>query len=128
MADTTNLAAILLNWRTNVKFYHWNTISYARHVATDNFVGTLDTAIDSIIEKYIARYGRPTGETAQHKVRPLSVDILNDQNAPAAMKAFASWLQKEFPKYVSQADTDLINLRDDLLGHTENLIYLMTLN
>ena len=96
---------------------------YARHVATCSLGAALDTSIDSIIEKYIARYGRPLlSDVATVPVLPL-----NDADALAAMKKMAVWLQKEFPKYVKASDTDLLNLRDDLLGHVQNTIYLFSL-
>ena len=110
-------------WKLSIKFYHWNTTVYARHVATCSLHGNLESAIDSIIEKYIARYGRPLfNEMVSVPMLPLT-----DGDAIAAMKKFATWLMKEFPKYVKSSDTDLLNLRDDLLGHVENTIYLFSL-
>jgi hypothetical protein len=121
--STLNLALELFMWKLTIKFYHWNTVVYARHVATCSLGAALDTSIDSIIEKYIARYGRPLlSDVATVPVLPL-----NDADALAAMKKMAVWLQKEFPKYVKASDTDLLNLRDDLLGHVQNTIYLFSL-
>jgi hypothetical protein len=120
--STLNLALELFMWKLSIKFYHWNTTVYARHVATCGLGNTLDEAIDSIIEKYIARYGRPT----MSDVSSVPILPLNDADALAAMKKMAIWLQKEFPKYVKASDTDLLNLRDDLLGHVQNTIYLFS--
>jgi hypothetical protein len=123
-SSTLTLALTLLAWRNAIKFYHWNTFSYARHVATCGFVATLDTAIDSIIEKYIARYGRPTF------TQPQSIPVVpvTDADAISSMKSMAVFLERDFPKFVRKNDTDLINLRDDLLGSLHNLIYLFSLN
>lgn len=121
--STLNLASELFTWRLSIKFYHWNTTVYSRHIATCGFLSTLDTAIDSIIEKYIARYGRPIFDGAIQ----IPVVSINDMDAINIMKKFVVFLQKEFPKYVKNTDTDLLNLRDDLLGNLQNTIYLFSL-
>jgi len=121
--NTLNLATELFVWKLTIKFYHWNTFVYARHVATCGLSGTIDTTIDSIIEKYMARYGRPKFNSVQQ----VAVLPMNDEDGLSVLKRFATWLQKEYPKYVKSSDTDLINIRDDLLGHVENTIYLFSL-
>ncbi len=123
MSKTVDLSLELLAWRNSVKFYHWNTFSYARHVATCSFVAAMDTFVDSVIEKYIARYGRPTITN----VVTIPVMPIVDNDAIAMMKQLANFLQKEFPKFVKASDTDLLNLRDDMLGTVHNTIYLFTL-
>jgi hypothetical protein len=83
----------------------------------------MDTFVDSVIEKYIARYGRPTfGSVVTIPVMPI-----NDADGLAMMKTLVTFLQKEFPKFVKSTDTDLLNLRDDMLGTVQNTIYLFTL-
>ncbi len=83
----------------------------------------MDTFVDSVIEKYIARYGRPTITN----VVTIPVMPIVDNDAIAMMKQLANFLQKEFPKFVKASDTDLLNLRDDMLGTVHNTIYLFTL-
>lgn len=122
--ETLSLTLQLFMWRTSIKYYHWNTESYSRHVATCTFLDAFDTFVDSFTEKYIARYGRPTFGSA----KTVAVVPINDGDAVSIMKQMVVYLQKDLPKYVKQSDTDLLNLRDDILGVLQNTIYLFTLN
>ena len=45
--------------REQIKLYHWQTYMFARHKATDEVIEALDTAIDSYVEIYMGKYGRP---------------------------------------------------------------------
>ncbi len=56
---TGRMAAFLLDFRNNLKAYHWQTKSYARHKTTDELIQKLDALIDSFIEVAASRYGRP---------------------------------------------------------------------
>ena len=55
-----------LQLRNQIKLYHWQTRVYARHIATDQILEKLEKNIDSFVEIYIGKYGRPrlTGANA----------------------------------------------------------------
>ena len=54
-----------MTMREQIKIYNWQTLSYPRHVATNDLVTKLDASIDQFVEVYISKYGRPqlTGKT-----------------------------------------------------------------
>jgi hypothetical protein len=43
--------------RDQIKLYHWETLSFPRHKATDELVTNLDANIDKFVEVYIGKYG-----------------------------------------------------------------------
>ena len=112
----------LLTIRNQVKLYHWQTKSFARHTATDNLTAALDTAIDSFVESYMGRYGRPK----------VSGSIKLHNFTESAAKTFVAketkYLETDLPRKIGKADTDLLNLRDEILAELTKVSYLFTLN
>lgn len=111
----------LLTIRNQVKLYHWQTGSFARHKATDDLTTALDLNIDAFVESYMGRYGRPS----------VSGSIKLHNFSESAAKAFVAketkYLQQELPRKIGKTDTDLLNLRDTILGDLTKVLYLFTL-
>ena len=114
-----------LQLRDQIKLYHWQTKVYARHTATDKVLSDLDRIIDSYVEIYIGKYGRKrlTGDTAI-----VHVTNLTESGATRFIKAAIKYAQSGLIKSLSKIhDTDLLNLRDELVGALNQLLYLFTL-
>jgi len=116
---------VMLILRNQVKLYHWQTMSFSRHKATDDLVTSLDTNIDKFTESYMGRYGRPKMTASTGKIQIYDV---NDKRAPQLMKEAVQWLTKSLPKLLSKDDTDLLNIRDEILGDIQQARYLFTLD
>ncbi len=115
----------LLTLREQIKVYHWQTSSYARHKATDMAIDSLDEHIDKYVEVYMGTYGRPkfTAKTGAIGVRNLS-----EKQIVGFVKAAAAHLQSGFIAGLKPTDTDLVNLRDGMLGDLHQFLYLFLLN
>lgn len=124
-AGTYKFAVELLSFRTTLKMYHWTTFKYSRHIATCGFLDTLDTAIDTMIETYSGKHGRPI--IAPKESMTIAVYNLGDRDLPLLLERMETYLLKTVPTYLAPDDTDMVNLRDDLLGHVRKLMYLITL-
>ena len=111
----------LLTIRNQVKLYHWQTGSFARHKATDDLTAALDTNIDAFVESYMGRYGRPTVSGA------VKLHNFSESAAKAFVAKETQYLQKELPRKIGKDDTDLLNLRDTILGDLTKVLYLFTL-
>jgi hypothetical protein len=113
-----------LNLRDQLKLYHWQTHVYARHVATDKILAELETNIDAFVEIYIGKYGRPkmTGNNLVIKLHNLT-----EAGATKLVSSSIKYLQGPLTKHLSSNDTDLINLRDELIASLSQLLYLFTL-
>lgn len=108
----------------NIKLYHWQTKSFARHKASDELHGNLLGSIDKFIEVYIGRYDRPQFNNSFD----IMVEELTDDKFVSLLKLYVKFLQKELPKYIESTDTELLNIRDDILSHFNQTLYLTTLN
>jgi hypothetical protein len=113
-----------MNLRDQIKIYHWQTKSYARHIASDDLVKKLDTNIDQFVEVYIGKYGRPrfSGKTAV-------IRLSNHSNKDAEMLVddAIAWLGSLSSRLDKRKDTDLLNIRDTIVADLNQVKYLFTL-
>ncbi len=111
--------------RDQIKLYHWQTKSYSRHKATDGVIDALDEHIDKYVEVYMGKYGRPrlTARTNTVKLQNLS-----EASIVRFIKACIHVLTNELTKGLKPTDTDLVNLRDEMLAELDQLLYLFTLH
>jgi hypothetical protein len=115
----------MMTLRDQVKIYHWQTLKYPRHKATDDLIDKLDDNIDKFVEVYMGKYGRPKfgARTGVIKIRNF-----HDEEAPALVKSVIHWLTNKLPKHLKSGDTDLLNIRDEILADLNQTLYLFTLH
>lgn len=109
-----------------VKLFHWKTHSFATHKATDELYESLNEHIDSFIEVLLGKTGTRINLTQKRSIS------LVDLNSQASLKARI----EQFKKYLvslntnkavaSMNDTDLMNIRDEILGDLNKFLYLLT--
>ena len=94
-------------------------------MATDKILKELDTAIDSYVEIYIGKYGRPKilGKNAS-----ITLHNLSEAGASRLVNAAIKYLQGSLTKTLKPTDTDLMNIRDEIIADLNQLLYLFTLN
>lgn len=111
--------------RSQIKLYHWQTYSYARHKATDDVLDTLDKLIDEYVEVYMGKYGRPKLTEKQGCVKIVN---MTEKQAVVFIKRCVQHLLSDVVKgLTADKDSDLLNLRDEMLGALNQLLYLFTL-
>lgn len=110
--------------RDQIKLYHWQTYSYARHKATDAVISSLDEHIDMFVEVWMGKYGRPKITKTTDTV---VVKNMADKTAHTFIKSCIAYLQGPLTKSLKATDSDLANLRDEMLGDLHQLLYLFTL-
>jgi hypothetical protein len=116
---------LMMALRDQVKLYHWQTLNYPRHIATNDLVTKLDANIDQFVEVYIGKYGRPklSGKTSSIHLRNHS-----DKEAVALLKDAINWLSTVLPRKLKKTDTDLFNIRDTIVADLNQTLYMFTLN
>ena len=112
------------NMRDQVKIYHWQTMQYARHKATDDVLKELDDLIDMFVEVFMGKYGRPNMTRTTNTV---AVKNMTDKTATKFIKDCIAHINGPFSKSMRPADTDLLNIRDEMLGSLNKLLYLYSL-
>jgi len=118
------LVSELLQFQLSVKILHWQTRSYAKHIATDTLYKSLSDNIDKFVEIMQGKYGRVKFST-DASISIINFDKKNDENL---IKYIQQWLETKLPKMIHEDDTDLLNIRDEMLGTVKQTRYLFTLN
>lgn len=113
-----------LHLRDQIKLYHWQTRVYSRHIATDKILVELDKSVDSFVEIYLAKYGRPRLNAATGVIR---LHNLTEAGATRLIQSSVKYLQGPLTKRLKATDTDLMNIRDEIIAELNQLLYLFTL-
>lgn len=106
-----------------IKLYHWQTYVHARHEASNDLHSKLLDLSDKFIETYMGKYSRPSFK----KSFKITISELTDDEAVGLLRDFSNYLKNELPKHISEKDTDLLNIRDEILGEVNKTLYLFTL-
>lgn len=114
----------MVEFQQQIKILHWQTTSYARHKAYGNLYENLDELIDKFVEISMGKYGRLK---LSEKNSTLTLKNLKEISINNLLKDFCNFLSDLSNKFDSQTDTDILNIRDEILGEVNKLKYLLTL-
>lgn len=115
-----DFVTILLNYQIQFKIYHWQTKSYARHVASDELV----SAIQDIVDYYV--------ETIIGSRIPFDMSNQTIQLANCSTNAQGDGLLNNFIEYLSMDGTNVIsdigivgleNKWQEFLGQVDKIRY-----
>lgn len=120
------IAMILLSFRDQLKIYHWQTHSYARHKAADKLVETITEQMDRFLETL--QGSRNLRMVVPKKRNYITFKNHTDTTIIALLKEFKKWLNTNLPDKLKPIDNDLRNIRDEILGSVNESLYLFTLN
>jgi hypothetical protein len=121
---SANIVQFYLSLRNAMKIYHWNTLSFPRHKASDELVASIDRLSDSFVEVYMGRYGR---DKALGTDMTLKLPGLDEKQVVKFLEEANEWLSVRLPKLLKPHDTDLLSIRDELLASINQALYLFTL-
>jgi DNA-binding ferritin-like protein len=109
-----------------VKLYHWKTHSYATHKATDDLYGKLNDNIDHFMEVLLGKSGERTNLTSQKSIRLM--DLTSAEELKREVDSFKGYLVALNDNKAMQqmTNSDLYNIRDEILGDLNQFLYLLT--
>ena len=113
----------LVQIQLQFKFLHWQTFGDAKHRAYGGIYDSLGDIIDKFVEAMMGKYGRPEFD-AEFSLMFQDIKSLSVQNF---MDGITEFLVSMTDQLDSRYDTDLLNLRDEMLGDINQLKYLLTL-
>ena len=109
--------------QVQLRHLHWQTKSYAKHQAYGKVYEDMDGLIDEFVEVCMGKHGRPSfvgGYTIEGKdISEISVQEFVDESCDFLISLTETYDPKE--------DSDLLNLRDEILALFNKLKYLLTL-
>ena len=113
-----------------IKIYHWNTNHYATHKATDQLYGDLNEKVDTFVETMLGKESVST----RHKVLKINSLKMNTYKSnkdfrkeTESYKSFLIGLTNN-KLFNTPQNSDLMNMRDDILASLNQFLYLLTLH
>lgn len=107
----------------NVKMYHWTTESYSNHKATDKLLDKLSDLIDNFVETYMGAFSRPVMKIGSN----VPIQNMSKSKYIKLLKQAQDYLRGDLDKIISK-NTELLSIRDEMLGEIDQALYLSTLS
>ena len=130
--DIADHILCFLELLNTIKIYHWSTLSYPTHKATDELHDKLSELVDSFIEIYIGHCARGKGNGVPvfrfKSEKAASIEFCECKSLEAFCKVLddnivhLEGLTEKLNGY-----TDLVNIRDEMVGALAQALYLLRL-
>ena len=120
---TNEIIVNLLAAQNQMKIFHWQTDSYSQHKAFDKVYKNLSNLIDDFVEVCMGKHGRPDfgGEFN------IPLFDFNSINVNDYITSVIEFLLSLNAVYQPELDSDILNIRDEILAEFDRLKYLLTL-
>jgi len=107
-----------------IKLYHWNTHSFSQHKATDELHERLSENIDKFVEVLLGK--------KEDRIKNINskIPIFNAKNTYTfrdKVYQYREYLINMDKCFDKTRDTDLLNIRDEILGDINQFLYLLSL-
>jgi len=112
-----------LGLQMQLKINHWQTKGFARHNAFGSTYDELQDLVDTYVEEAMGKYGRFILDDETKTIELVNLSEID-------LKGFINTLREalvQFTSQLDQTDTNLLNIRDEILGLINKLGYLLTL-
>ena len=106
-----------------LRIFHWQTESYPQHKAFGKAYEALDGLIDAFVETYIGKYGKVKAKLTYS----IELDNLSD-NYMTYINDYIAYLLSLDNELDATKDSDLLNIRDEMLTVLNRLKYLLSLS
>jgi len=109
-----------------IKLYHWKTRSYATHKATDELYSKFNEDMDKFIEVLLGKTGMRIDLTSKKQLT--LYDLSNINQLIDKVNSFKSYLVNLTNNKVMKlmTNTDLLNIRDEMLSDMNQFLYLLS--
>jgi DNA-binding ferritin-like protein len=119
-----NLVNLLLNLLIIIKVYHWKTKSYAEHKATDELYSSLNENIDKFVEVLL---GKNSSRLNMKGKNIIITDPSTTEELKKIIYGYRDLLEKKMENYIPiDGNSDLYNIRDEILSDLNQFLYLLT--
>lgn len=113
----------LIQIQTQFKFLHWQTFGDAKHKAYGDIYDSLTDSIDKFVETMMGKYDRVEFEP-EFSIMFQDIKSISIQNFLDGITEFLVGMTDQLDQ---RYDTDLLNIRDEILGDINQLKYRLTL-
>jgi hypothetical protein len=109
-----------------IKLFHWKTYSFNTHKATDELYSSLNENMDKFMEILLGKTGTRIDLTSQKTIQ--LIDLNSQEELKRKIMEFKSFLVglSDNRSLSPMTNTDLLNIRDEILGDLNQFLYLLT--
>jgi hypothetical protein len=119
-----DIILFFMDMLTTVKLYHWKTFNYATHKATDELYEDLNKYVDEFVEVMIGHKGGVRASLPRSNVK------IHDCNSPDEFKRKIEEYKRVLIGFTSRFEgtknSDLLNIRDEILASLNKTVYLLS--
>lgn len=124
--NVSKVLSNLLKFQNQLKLYHWQTKSYARHKAADKFVEKAQDITDRIVESFQGAY--ETRIKLNDNSGTFKLENLDDDSIIVYLEQMRNFINTDFSNILDEKkDHDLYALRDEMLENIDVTFYLFDL-
>jgi DNA-binding ferritin-like protein len=111
-----------------IKIYHWKTLSYPQHKATDELYESFNGRMDEFVETMLGKTGKRFNLSSVKHI-PF-YDYTNVTKFKQCIETFKIYLvnMSNAAYFKNHGNSDLLNIRDEILGDLNKFTYLLTLH
>lgn len=120
------ITVLFLEMLIMIKLFHWKTHSYATHKATDELYASLNDHIDNFIEVLLGKTGSRIDLMNNKSIK--LIDLNSQESLKSKIMSIKSILVglDNNRALTSMSNSDLFNIRDEILGDLNKFMYLLT--
>lgn len=119
-----NIMSTFLGIQAQFKVLHWQTQTYSKHNAYGFIYDKLDELSDEFMETYMGKYGRIALEGEDDAIILSNIGEIKIEEFLETLTDFLLSFNNQLKEH---KDSDLLNIRDEMLGAVSKLRYLLTL-
>jgi hypothetical protein len=123
MSKGAKIVMFFFELQLNIKLYHWTTESYSNHKATNKLFENISDLIDSFVEKYMGAFSRPVMKSGSS----IPIQNMTKTKYIKLLKQAQDYLRGDLEKVIAK-NSELLNIRDEMLGELDQALYFATLN
>jgi hypothetical protein len=121
--ENTEIITALVQIQTQFRMLHWQTNTLSSHKAFGKVYENLDDLIDTFVETCMGKHGRPNFSGGYQ----ISGEDIDEMDLGAFISQTCEFLISLTEIFDPSQDSDLLNVRDEMLAEINRLKYLLTL-
>lgn len=120
------ITIVFLEMLMMVKLFHWKTHSYATHKATDELYESLNENIDKFIEVLLGKTGSRIDLMSNRTIKLIDLNSQEELKSKImSLKGYLVGLDNN-KALSTMSNSDLFNIRDEILSNLNQFLYLLT--
>ena len=120
----SHIVQTFLEMLNMIKLDHWKTQSFAQHKATDELHEKLSENIDKFVEILM---GKDTKRIHMVSKKLDVIDLDNVRELKTHLFEYRAFFLDMNTTFDMKKDSDLLNIRDEIVGDINQFLYLLTL-